>query len=401
MSKSSLALVSAITATVTMSSIAVAGAGVGPSVTDEGAQSAAVDRPAQPRLVVGPGDPIRNPLPEAERVEGRFLETGMCSSSIPGTVIDSEGKEHRVQLTAGHCVNQIESEQMPAVSTTIYAPTKEHGDVRIGELGPHSFDLTGDSGEGWLPGLDGALNGDDWAFIILDDDIETSNVSYSRDEYGRNKGPGVQMEGIEDYSELQRGEISFDNFAKPICKDGSRTGRSCGYQIFRVRNGVWAVAMEMDQGDSGGNAYNPQNNHVIGVNSMAVAGIFYRVQPVDVAIEEAYGIEDGKVNEHFKVTDGTGDRSETYRSIQDDQRFVMERRAQEQIEQRRQQIEEVLPFELPESPALPQLPQEVADIPVPGFTNVDRVINDTISAANNVHVAGQDLLQQAGVPSLF
>lgn len=313
--------------------------------------------PAASAVTVGPGSPIRMPEPGAVVEDGRHVRTGMCSTGVAGTVTDAEGNQHRVMLTAGHCVNKEGHEQLPKSTGVIYAPTSE-GDVRIGEVGPASFFLPDENdAEANQNILDSTLNGSDYAFIELDDDVDATSVSHSVDEHGRVNGEGAAMTGVVDYSELQPGEVSVDNFGQPICSDGSRTGRNCGVQIFRVRNGVWAIS-HLDKGDSGGNAYDPRTNQVIGVNSMAI-GPVSRYQPADQALQDAYGIEDGKVNEHFQVADSTEPHSE-FRTIgQDvasDEAWIAENEPEA--------AEEQAPgSDLPEIPEIPELP--LPNVPLP------------------------------------
>ena len=162
------------------------------------------------------------------------------------------------------------------------------------------------------------------------------------------------MTGVVDYSELQPGEVSVDNFGQPICSDGSRTGRNCGVQIFRVRNGVWAIS-HLDKGDSGGNAYDPRTNQVIGVNSMAI-GPVSRYQPADQALQDAYGIEDGKVNEHFQVEESTEPHSE-FRTIGQDMA------ADEAWIAENEPAEPAPGSSIPQIPGLPEIP--LPNIPLP------------------------------------
>ncbi|MDO4610866.1 hypothetical protein [Corynebacterium sp.] len=285
--------------------------------------------PADARVVVGPGDPIRMPEKTSPvDAEGRHLDTAMCSSSVPGTVIDENGRAHHVQLTAGHCVGLGPDEGFrDGTGTVIYAPAYG-GDERIGVIGPNRFpDPTAglpENPEGdpantmeVIIGLpDRGLNGPDWAFIELDDDVAGTGVSASRAEDGWVGGPGAPMTGVVDYGELAPGQVSFDNLGKRVCIDGTRTSRQCGYQVMRFRNGVWAVGLWMDHGDSGGNAYDPDSNQVIGANSMRL-GPFNRFQPMDTALEEAYGIPDGQVNERFTV-DGAVNRDAARRTVDED-----------------------------------------------------------------------------------
>ncbi|MFD5868904.1 hypothetical protein ACFWGD_09875 [Corynebacterium sp. NPDC060344] len=305
-------------------------------------------------ITVGPGSPIRMPEPGAVVDGGRHVQTGMCSTSVPGTVTDADGTRHRVLITAGHCVNKEGHEQLPKSSGVIYAPTHD-GDVRIGEVGPAAFPIPDPNDAGANQNvLDSSFNGSDYAFIELDDDIDATSISYSVDENGAAGGEGVQMTGVVDYRELRPGEVAVDNFGQPICSDGARTGRNCGVQVFRVRNGVWAVS-NLGKGDSGGNAYDPRTNEVIGINSMAV-GPVSRYQPADQALQDAYGIEDGKVNEHFQVEESTAPHSD-FRTIGQDMA------ADEAWAAENQPAEQAPGSSIPQIPGLPEIP--LPEVPMP------------------------------------
>lgn len=314
-------------------------------------------------IVVGPGDPIRTPLPGSPVENGKHMDAAMCSSSVPGTITDKNGKKHRVMLTAGHCVNSTPMDGgIPATGDDVYAPTRDRGDVKIGKRGPHNFTIGIDESQ-TDPAqlLNGMFNSSDWAFIELEDDVETTNVSYSKDEYGQNHGEGVPMNGVVDYKRLGPNEVSIDNLGKPVCIDGTRTGRSCGYQVFRVQNGVWAIGPRMNHGDSGGNAYDPETLQVVGMNSMVI-GPLNRFQPADTAIEDAYGIEDGKVNDHFEVEKSSKDRSDEYRTLSEDAADAQEYKSRTQGNQ--QPGSDLLP-QLPQIPGVPSIDKIGADLPLP------------------------------------
>lgn len=301
---------------------------------------------------VGPGGSIRIPETGSPVQDGRHVKAPMCSSSVPGTVTDANGEKHRVMLTAGHCV----TEELPGTNGNdgvIYAPTRE-GDVRIGTVGPNAFSVPSDDEALANPVIiaNGMFNGPDWAFIELDDDVETTGASQAYDENGQNAGEPVQMTGVVDYEDLGPAEISVDNFGRRACTDGTRTGRQCGYQVFRGQNGVWIVLIQLDNGDSGGNAYDPDTGEVIGTNSMSV-GPFNRVQPADVALQEAYGIEDGKVNEHFEIEQSSEPQTE-YRTISEDMEHSRRWKAENEPEEPTlyDQIRDVVPG-LPEENPIP------------------------------------------------
>nr|WP_162933184.1 hypothetical protein [Corynebacterium lactis] len=248
---------------------------------------------------------------------------------------------------------------LPIVTGDVYVPTSD-GDVHIGKAGAHRFELPNDSSD--PAALLQAFNGADYGFIILDDDVKTTSASYSKDENGQAHGDPVVMTGIQDNPTLQPGQVAVDNLGKPICIDGSRTGRSCGYQVFRARNGVWSVGLNMDHGDSGGNAYDPRTNEVIGVNSMVV-GPISRVQPADVAIEDAYGVPDGQVAQNFQVAGATDQRDTEYRTIAQDSAADEDYRARHpESDSLLQSVKDLGIFDVPTiptnpaSPALPGVP---------------------------------------------
>ena len=114
----------------------------------------------------------------------------------------------------------------------------------------------------------------------------------------------MRLRSIRDRSTLPHNTFSTDNFGEPICKDGATTGRSCGTQIGRSRNGVYSWGLNYDFGDSGGINYDPSDGAVVGVTSMGL-GPLGKAQPADRIIETAYGVPDGKVNEEFKLEDST------------------------------------------------------------------------------------------------
>lgn len=335
-------------------------------------------------LTVGPGDPIRSPMAENTFEGGRWVGAPMCSSSVPGTIVDENGNTKKVLLTAGHCVNTDDSiEGIPPVTGDVYVPTR-NGDVKIGHVGPHAFNIPSEY-DGFSAILN-AFNSQDYGFVELEPGVEGTSVSTSTDEFGAPASEGVQMVGIVDYPELQQGEVAFDNLGRPICKDGNRTGRTCGVQLMRARHGVWSV-MHMDHGDSGGNAYDPDTNEVIGVNSMVV-GPFSRVAPADIAIEEGYGVPDGQVNERFKVADSTARRSDEYRTIGEDA-------AANAAAEGTPTLDELLKdtgLDIPDLP-LPEVP--LPEIPLPAASDVPAA-----TPAVPADAASQ-ILGQAQLPALF
>nr|WP_205570481.1 hypothetical protein [Corynebacterium lactis] len=260
--------------------------------------AAAPDRATEPAqqgaIVVGPGSPLRMPFPSNHKVEGRHVGNPMCSLAVPGTVVDQNGQSHRVIMTAGPCLKAEDPETKEQLTGKYFIPTGQ-GDVLLGQDGlatdvvPSEEEFAGVTSPAELFNL--MFNSGDYGFIEVSDGIRTTSSSQSVDEFGQVHGEPVQIVGIQDRRTLAPLEISFDNAGQPVCTDGSRTGRGCGFQLFRVRNGIWALA-PIDHGDSGGLAFDPETREAIGINSMGL-GPLSRFQPADVALEEAYGIPDG------------------------------------------------------------------------------------------------------------
>lgn len=280
--------------------------------------------PAIADPVVGPGVPLRMPFPSDKVVEKRHVGTPMCSLGTPGTVTDKNGKKQRVILTAGHCLlaeNELEDGSKEQLSGNFYVPTK-NGDVLLGRAvkATDNMDVSDESLTNPVLLLNEMFNKPDYGVIGVEDNVETTSMSSSYNEFGGNHGEPVQMMRIQDSRTLEEYEVAVDNFGQPICTDGARTGRNCGVQLFRTRNGVWAGGVGTDHGDSGGNAFNPQTRESIGMVSMGV-GPLSRYQPADVALEETYGIEDGKVNKYFETEKSTKQQSE-FRTIKEDQAFA-------------------------------------------------------------------------------
>lgn len=226
-----------------------------------------------------------------------------CTQGPTGTVRTLDGDTQRVMLTASHCVNTISG--LPPIKNEFSVPV--NGTYpRIGErtasndLKPSAIDLS-DPME--------SIRTADWGIMRIDDNVSATNISNSRDYNGGSAGEPVALSGIKDYRTLQPGEVSADNFGQPICKDGSTTGRSCATQIGRTRNGVWSWGLNYQQGDSGGVNFDPRDNSIIGVTSMTL-GPLGKAQPADRILEDAYGIPDGQVNEHFTLPDSSAPRAE-------------------------------------------------------------------------------------------
>lgn len=328
--------------------------------------------PVASALTMGPGSPIVVPDQNATKVDNIFYPTGLCSTSIPGTIVGVDNQRERVLITAGHCVSTLPSSNSNegfTPSSEVYTPTPQ-GDEKIGTVSKKDFitqeALERNFEQGLHTGFNGMYNTPDWAFISLDDDVETTSYSYAVDEYGQNGGEPVQMTGVQDYPRLGTYEVSADNFGEPICKDGVRTGRSCGVQLFRTQHGIWATDINIDKGDSGGNAYNPETSQAIGINSMGV-GPVSRYQPIDTAIEDAYGVPDGQVNDYFQIENSNAPRTETP-TMQESMKARSEvkqkleppaepsKNESSTEEKLSKEISDLIPTELPKLPEIPKLP---------------------------------------------
>lgn len=259
------------------------------------------------RALAAPGAPIHvtevNPSPY-RRADGSVLElpanfyVSTCSQGPVGTVYRKGKKPRRVMFTAGHCLQNLEKDS--AMRGEVYAPTRS-GEFYIGYRDRLGYDDLLADDESLVRTFHDAFNAADWASVKLDPRVRTTNKSFSRDENGKARGRAVTLKGVDDRTRLYPFQVSADNFGDPICKDGARTGRTCGYQMFRTAHGVWSWGMNIQKGDSGGINYNPRTKKVVGISSMSM-GPVSRTQPADRAIEDAYGIKSGTVNRHFKVT---------------------------------------------------------------------------------------------------
>lgn len=145
------------------------------------------------------------------------------------------------------------------------------------------------------------MTDDDWATIALADGVEMSRVTDSVDQFGQSHGAPVVLTGVRDYPDLAPGQIAFDNFGHPICQDGQTSGRTCGVQFMRTGHRLWSIR-ESNPGDSGGINYDPHTREALGVSTDSF-GPLSITQAADIALEEAYGIPDGQVNERFRLPD--------------------------------------------------------------------------------------------------
>ena len=225
-----------------------------------------------------------------------FTHTARCSQGPAGTVRTPDGQTKQIMVTAAHCFEVKGKTVRPAV----FAPVREHGKVgypRVGDVDKQRtpFEL----GNGELMDFYRIIDEPDWTTVRLAPGVEASGVSSSVDQEGRGPSAPVAITGVKDYRNLRGDElISFDNAGQPICKDGMRTGRSCGVQMFRTQNFVWHFGVGYESGDSGGINYDPRTGEAVGLSIIGF-GPFGNSQQVDRALEDAYGIPDGHVNEAF------------------------------------------------------------------------------------------------------
>lgn len=223
-----------------------------------------------------------------------------CSQGPNGTVTLPNGKKAEVMLTAGHCVRSI-GNVGPEVDKNVEVPTKE-GNVVIGTIDRAQAPVENPQGNysTILEGVDDTVNSADYGTVRLSEEATTSGAATSIDGDGHKTG-SVKLTKIRDYKDVPAGQVRFDNLGQPICYKGQTSGGGCGVQVLRAENGVWSV-IPYQKGDSGGVNYDPETGEVIGVTSM-VYGPVGRAMPADKALEEAYNIPDGQVNEHFQVTE--------------------------------------------------------------------------------------------------
>lgn len=372
------------------------------------------------RVVVGAGSPMRMPFPSNKVVEGRHLGSPMCSLGVPGTIIDQNGVAHRVIMTAGHCVTAADMETGETVTGQFFIPTKD-GDKLLSKdfVGTDVIPDENSFDENTTPAqfVNSLFNSPDYGIIEVQDDIATTSLSQSVNEFGINRGEPAQIVGVDDKPTLGEMEISFDNLGEPVCTDGSRTGRGCGVQVFRVRNGIWAIS-PINHGDSGGNAYNPETHRAVGINSMSI-GPISRFQPVDVALEEQYGIPDGQVNDRFRVESATDPQSQ-FRTIDEDSKFNDVHRESGAPKWNPKdlltegadippKIAEVIPYlpDLPDLPGLPELPTlpetpgipNLKDFDSPALPGLDAPVLPGVGSPTLPDI--NKVMEQAGMPSFF
>lgn len=255
--------------------------------------------------LAAPGAPMRmsfDPLLDSQPAEMGLVS---CTQGFYGTVTTPDGQRKNVMVTAGHCVYGVGGLEGDGA---VYAVTPE-GRVLLG---------VGEAGGAYQAPARApidAANLPDWAVVAVEPAHEPSRMVSSRPagaDIGQTSEP-VRLTGVRDYRDLQVWEVSADNFLQPICKDGSTSGRSCGIQLFRTSEGLWSINTGYQHGDSGGINYDPVTGEALGVTSLVypivvgseIVGDIGRAQPIDVALETAYGIPDGEVAERVTLPDST------------------------------------------------------------------------------------------------
>lgn len=256
-----------------------------------------------------PGAPIRiqAAIPLIENMP-RQLDAAICTQGPVGTVIDTDGTARTVMLTAAHCTLGLDDGWEP--TSEVFVP-RPQGDELIGYREAYRIDEseTGD----FVEDVANFSLGADWAVVELEEGVTTSRLAYSVDSHGRPQGEGVVLTGIRDYRDLGHHQISADNFGQPICKEGTTSGRSCGVQLFRSKDSVFSYGLDYQHGDSGGINYDPDTGEAIGMTAAAYGPIGH-AQAADAALQGAYGIPDGEVNERFTLAESTEPHDE-YRTV--------------------------------------------------------------------------------------
>lgn len=270
---------------------------------------------------VAPGAPMHL-FPEVAQEIPEDMPAGLftqyCSQGVPGTVTLPDGSQKDVMVTAGHCLWGIEG--MGEMTPEVYAPLREGDElIAVREQGKQVHPALDENDPEELRLM---YDGEDWATAEIVDGVTATRVADSIDADGNSQGEPVVLTGVRDYRDLGPWEVAFDNFGQPICKDGQTTGRTCGVQVLRSSNGLWYVGF-VQGGDSGGVNFDPITGEALGVTSMSFYGVVERAQPIDVALEEAYGIPDGQVNDYFALPESTEAHSEM-RSMNEDSAEVQE-----------------------------------------------------------------------------
>ena len=242
----------------------------------------------------------------------------VCTQGPVGTVTLPNGAKQRIMLSAGHCLAAEDVTGM-LMGRTVDAPVRG-GYKNIGTIDlvrtnglPSGYDQLGTSAQK-------ALRAEDWGVVVLDDGVATDGAASSRDQFNRGPSAPVPMTGVRTYRTLAPGEIALDNFAQPVCKDGSMKGRNCGVQLFYTANNVWTLNLSYATGDSGGVNFDPKTGQIIGVTSLGF-GPLGTAQRADRAIESAYDLPAGTVNEHFTPAAPNGNRADFVSAKEEEAEF--------------------------------------------------------------------------------
>ena len=239
----------------------------------------------------------------------------VCTQGPVGTVTLPDGTQQRIMVSAGHCLVAEDVSGM-LMGRNVDAPVRG-GYKKLGSIDlvhtnglPSGYETLGESTQK-------ALRAEDWGIVVLDDGAGADGSASSRDQFNRGPSAPVTLTGVRTYRTLAPGEIALDNFAQPVCKDGSTKGRTCGVQLFYTANNVWSLNLGYATGDSGGVNFDPNTGQIIGVTSLGL-GPLGTAQRADRAIESAYALPAGKVNDYFTPAAPNRNRAD-FMSIKDEE----------------------------------------------------------------------------------
>ncbi|KQB85359.1 hypothetical protein [Corynebacterium oculi] len=336
---------------------------------------------------VAPGAPMRMATDglddrvqeEVGEVPLEIITTASCSQGISGTVTLDDGSQRNVLVSAGHCLYGIEGEGVETYPE-VYAPLSEGRKlIARREHGDKVYPVPEGGG---IDAVIRQFDGPDWATAEVVGDADMTRVADSVDQYGRRHGDPVVLTGVRDYRDLEKWEVDFDNFGQPICKDGQTSGRTCGAQLMRTSNGIWHTNLYLS-GDSGGVNFDPVTGEALGVTSIGIVGLIGRAQPMDVALEQAYGIPDGQVNERFTLPESTDQHSQAYTLKEDTE-----------------QIDEWAEQNLPEDMLVSEEPLALEDAQEQAWINLESGIGEVrIQTQDAVNLLSEDPTQMGTVVS--
>lgn len=163
---------------------------------------------------------------------------GGCSVSHVGTVKNGDSKK-KVAFTAGHCAQKGDA---------VY-------DKDGNRIGTVTHVVEPDTND---------INSPDYAVIELDEGTELRGTSKSS---GLVTLPHVPANLTGKYVSGGEGEnLQFDNFGRPVAKDGATTGRQYGVQLAKTERSTLMI-VPVAPGDSGGSVYDPITGDHIGTVS--------------------------------------------------------------------------------------------------------------------------------------